>query len=248
MPTTIEWTDHTWNPVTGCTNISPGCDNCYAETITNRFKRHPWNEVTLHPDRIKADPSWKPGHRIFLCSMGDLFHSAVPWEFIARVFDFMQALPEFTFQVLTKRPGRMLHFANVYLPNRAIGLGGDPMYKGAWPSNVWAGTSVEQEYDGSRRITARLDLLTQVSAPVRFVSYEPALGLVHFEAYLRWSDLDAMPLSLRGRMATYALSNGINWVIAGGESGSKARRATNARRRVCPSSSSSGASLPIQWV
>jgi len=215
MPTKIEWTDHTWNPVTGCTNISPGCDNCYAEKITQRFKRHPWNEVTLHPDRLKVDSKWKPGQRVFVCSMGDLFHSAVPWEFVADVFDLMRRCPAVTFQVLTKRPGRMMYFANTWAPAH------DERWT-LWPTNVWAGTSVE-----NTKYAARLDLLVQVPAPVRFVSYEPALEAVDFRSWLYWKDLDAMPIHYRvdGFQHPNAKSNGLNWVIAGGESGPAARPA-----------------------
>ena len=180
MPTKIEWTDHSWNPVTGCTNISPGCNHCYAEKIVQRFKPHLWNHVTLHPDRIKIGPGWKPGQRIFLCSMGDLFHSAVPFEFIAEVFAFMQVHQELTFQVLTKRPGRMMYFANVYWPQWYATVprrtrDGRVLPPLRWPTNVWAGTSVENQ-----KYAARLDLLLQVPAPIRFVSYEPALEPVDF--------------------------------------------------------------------
>lgn len=220
MPTKIEWTDESWNPVTGCTNISPGCDHCYAETITNRFKRHPWNQVTLHPDRLDQPSKWKQPRKIFLCSMGDLFHSDVPWTFLYRVFNVMRENPHHTFQILTKRPGRMMVFANTVWP----------LYRGlephvAWPSNVWAGTSVEQEWDGKRDIAARLGLLAQIPAAVRFVSYEPALGPVDFRPWLQCNRCGNWPW-VQGFGPTCAgvpHRPSINWVIAGGESGPLAR-------------------------
>lgn len=212
MPTKIEWADHSWNPVTGCTNISPGCDHCYAETMNNRFKRHPWGDVTLHPDRLKVDPHWKPGQTIFLCSMGDLFHSDVPFDFIELVFLFMAMEPRFTFMVLTKRTGRMAWWIiNKWLPKWSAGTK-------QLPPNIWIGTSVE-----SQKYIARLQQLTTVPAAVRFVSYEPALGPVDFGPHLYWSNLDAIPIELRYRMSPFALSNGVNWVIVGGESGPGAR-------------------------
>ncbi len=227
MPTTIEWTDETWNPVTGCTNISPGCDNCYAEKITNRFKRHPWGQVTLHPGRLAFPAKLKTPHRIFLCSMGDLFHSDVPWNFIVRVFKEMRGNRQHTFQVLTKRPGRMAYFSKHF--NDFMGdFGGME----GWPPNVWAGTSVE-----SQKYAPRLDLLAQVRAAVRFVSYEPALGPVDFDPWF-WrtvgnyhGDPESAEeiLSYSGSRRTgdliQELNLRINWVIAGGESGPGARPA-----------------------
>lgn len=210
MPTRskIEWTDYTWNPVTGCTNISPGCGNCYAETITNRFQWHPWGEIQLRHDRLQQPPKWDTGTKIFMASMGDIFHSGVPFDFIAKIFDVIEDHPENIFQVLTKRPGRMAYFANVELPR----LGR------RWPQNAWAGTSVELQ-----KYAPRMDFLMEIETPVRFVSYEPALGPIDWGPYLRWEDLDLIPTELRHRMRPRALSNGINWTIAGGESGPAAR-------------------------
>ena len=202
-PTRIEWTDETWNPVTGCTKVSPGCDHCYAETMTRRFPdRGPFEQVQLHHDRVCQPMSWRKPRMIFTCSMGDLFHSDVPWTFIIAVFCTMAQTPWHTYQILTKRPGRMAHFAEH--------IWGETGYP--WPPNVWAGTSVEQEWDGNRRLTARLDLLAKVPARVRFVSYEPALGAVDFTRYLvnphddDWIDGQGYGAILQ-------------WLIAGGESG-----------------------------
>ena len=206
MGSKIEWTDETWNPVTGCTKVSPGCDHCYAERVTERFGRGPFSEVRLHPDRLDQPLRWKKPRRIFVVSMGDLFHPRVPWPFVAEVFWTMASAPRHTFQVLTKRPGRMAYFADKVLP--------EAMER--WPANVWAGTSVE-----SAKYLPRLKLLAKVPAAVRFVSAEPLLSALDLRPWLRWEDLDAIPVDMRGQMK--ALANGVNWVVAGGESGPGAR-------------------------
>ena len=159
----IEWTDCTWNPVTGCTKISPGCDNCYAERMATRLKAMGQPkyarefEVVAHESCL-ADPlEWTSPHMIFVNSMSDLFHKQVPLEFIQRVFDTMRAAEQHVFQVLTKRSARMAQLSGSI----------------DWPDNVWAGVSVEnQDY------AFRLDHLREVAASVRFVSFEPLIGPV----------------------------------------------------------------------
>src|SRR5215211_2044247 len=132
---TIEWTDATWNPVTGCTQISPGCDRCYALRFAERFRGVPGNyyevgfDLTLRPNKLDLPLRWKQPRRIFVNSMSDLFHEAVPDGFVASVFDVMARADWHVFQVLTKRPKRMAEMAAV-LP---------------WPSHIWAGTSVESD-------------------------------------------------------------------------------------------------------
>lgn len=160
----IEWTEATWNPVTGCTKISPGCKNCYAERLANRLQamgqRRYLNgfKVTLHPDSVDLPSSWTEGKRIFVNSMSDLFHKEVPFEFVSRCFDTMREADQHIYQVLTKRPERLLEFAQKTL-------------QGPWPAQVWAGTSVENsDYKW------RVDTLRQVPAPVRFLSIEPLIG------------------------------------------------------------------------
>jgi protein gp37 len=112
----IEWTGATWNPVTGCTKVSPGCDHCYAERITERFHGPgAFAQVTLHPERLGLPLRWRAPRRVFVNSMADLFHAAVPDEFIAAVFATMRAAPQHTFQILTKRPARMRAFVTRYL-------------------------------------------------------------------------------------------------------------------------------------
>jgi protein gp37 len=157
----IEWTDATWNPVTGCTKISPGCKFCYAERLAHRLERmgNPRYvngfELTLHPDQVDLPLRWKRPRRVFVNSMSDLFHVDVPDAFIESVFQTMARAHWHSFQVLTKRADR--------LPKLAAKL--------PWPENVWMGVSVE-----SRKYVSRIDHLRKVPAAVRFLSLEPLLG------------------------------------------------------------------------
>lgn len=184
-PSLIEWTNSTWNPVTGCSKISPGCQYCYAERMSLRLKamgqaryRNGFR-VTLHPNALRIPLSWSKPQMVFVNSMGDLFHRDVPLDFIQSVFDIMKKAEHHTFQVLTKRARRLAELSS----------------KLSWPSNVWAGVTVEtQEY------TWRIDCLREVPARVRFVSFEPLLGPIS-------------GVSLEG----------VDWVIVGGESGPGAR-------------------------
>ncbi|HUR60637.1 MAG TPA: phage Gp37/Gp68 family protein [Opitutaceae bacterium] len=159
----IEWTESTWNPVTGCTKVSAGCKHCYAERMAKRLQAmgSPRYEngfaVTLHSDLVDAPRSWKASRLIFVNSMSDLFHPKVPFEFIRKVFATMEACSQHTFQILTKRSGRLAELA-VRLP---------------WPENVWMGVSVEDD-----RVLHRVDDLRQVPAAVRFLSCEPLIGPV----------------------------------------------------------------------
>jgi len=159
--TSIEWTESTWNPVTGCSWVSPGCDNCYAERMAKRLQAMGQANyvdgfaVRTHPHMLAVPHSWKMPRHVFVNSMGDLFHEDVPTEFVRAVFDVMAAAPRHTFQLLTKRARRMAELAP--------GL--------EWPANVWAGVTVE---DNPR--TNRLALLRMVPAKVKFVSIEPLLG------------------------------------------------------------------------
>jgi protein gp37 len=155
----IEWTDATWNPVTGCTKVSPGCKFCYAERITERFGQQRFNDITLHQERLELPLRWRTPRRIFVNSMSDLFHEAVPGGFIDRVFDVMSKAPQHTFQVLTKRADRLLSWYRC-----------GPRWH-TLPANVWLGVSVE-----SVRYLWRIDRLRQVDVTVRFVSAEPLLG------------------------------------------------------------------------
>jgi protein gp37 len=194
--TSIEWTDATWNPVAGCTVLSPGCTNCYAMRMAARLdamgmkkyrgltrksgRRAVWTgKVRLDRSALEVPTTWRRSRRIFVNSMSDLFHDAVPADFVREVWDVMSSTPRHTYQILTKRPERMADLTKSLplLPN------------------VWLGTSVENsEY------LERLDALREVNAIVRFVSFEPLLGSVA-EADL----------------------TDIHWAIVGGESGPRSR-------------------------
>lgn len=192
----IEWTEATWNPVAGCTVLSPGCTNCYAMRMAARLDamgqakyrgttrksggRAKWTgKIALDRAALEIPKRWKRGRLIFVNSMSDLFHKSVPDDFVLDVFATMRATPQHTYQVLTKRPERVLAL--------------DP--KLDWPANVWMGTSVE-----SADYLDRTDLLRETHAKTKFLSLEPLLG-----------PLDELDL------------RGIHWVIAGGESGPGAR-------------------------
>ncbi len=157
----IEWTEATWNPVTGCDRVSPGCARCYAERIAERFRgtvAFPNGfDVTLRHDRLDLPLQWRKPKKVFVNSMSDLFHDAVPVEFIQHVFATMRKAHWHQFQVLTKRSERLRVLANEI----------------DWPPNVWAGVSVENQ-----RWVARVDDLRVVPAAVRFLSVEPLLGPV----------------------------------------------------------------------
>jgi protein gp37 len=157
----IEWTDTTWNPVTGCSKVSQGCKNCYAERLAHRLQAmglHRYRngfDVTLHEQAIDEPFRWKKPRKVFVNSMSDLFHEEIPLEYIQRVFDVMAAVPRHTFQILTKRSNRLREVAS-RLP---------------WPSNVWMGVSVE-----SSDMLFRVTDLEAVPAAIRFLSCEPLLG------------------------------------------------------------------------
>ena len=157
----IEWTEATWNPVTGCTKVSAGCKNCYAERLAQRLQamgnhryRNAFN-LTLHDDVVDLPKSWRIPRMIFVNSMSDLFHEQVPLNFIQRAFATMHACPQHTFQILTKRSVRLRKLARDL----------------EWPRNVWVGVSVEDS-----RVLSRVDDLRHVPAAVRFLSCEPLIG------------------------------------------------------------------------
>jgi protein gp37 len=186
---TIEWTDATWNPVTGCTKISRGCDNCYAERFAERFRGvpgHPFAtgfDLTLRPERLEQPLAWQRSRMIFVNSMSDLFHKEIPTNFVDDVFDTMERATWHTFQVLTKRSSLMRDYLiRRYGQNRG-------------PSHIWCGVSVEDA-----RAKSRIAHLRMAPAGLRFLSIEPLLGPL--------GEIDL---------------TGIDWVIAGGESGPGAR-------------------------
>ena len=185
----IEWTNGTWNPVTGCTKVSAGCDNCYAERLSERFrgvKGHPFEpgfDLTRRPARLEQPLSWRRSQLIFVNSMSDLFHKDIPGEYIHRVFDTMERADWHVYQVLTKRSSLMRRFVHERYPD------------GDAPPHIWLGVSIEND-----ATLTRLRHLKETNASVRFVSFEPLLGPIG-------------SVNLKE----------IHWVIAGGESGPRAR-------------------------
>jgi len=157
----IEWTEATWNPTTGCTKVSPGCKNCYAERDSNRYKKIPKQvkyrkgfELTVHEDTLEIPLHWRDPKIVFVNSMSDLFHEKIPLSFIKKTFDVMNKTGQHTYQVLTKREKRLSKLWSEF----------------KWTKNIWAGVSVEnQEY------TSRIEYLREVPAAVRFLSIEPLL-------------------------------------------------------------------------
>jgi protein gp37 len=222
--TSIEWTHRegtkgvTWNPTTGCDRISAGCDNCYALTLAKRLKgmgsakyqndgdprtSGPGFGLTIHPDVLSAPLHWRQPRTVFVNSMSDLFHARVPREFVARVFAVMAMTPRHTYQALTKRPERMARmladdaFCQAVMDRLdLLMVDAEPYTYPQWPlPNVWLGTSIESD-----DLADRADALQRASAAVRFISAEPLLG-----------PLPSLDLA------------GIDWLIAGGESGPNAR-------------------------
>ena len=181
----IEWTDCTWNPITGCTKVSAGCKYCYAEVMARRLmamgqEKYKNNfKLTLHPNSIETPKQWKKPRVIFVNSMSDLFHEDVPLAFIQSVFKTMNETPQHTYQVLTKRAVRLAELSPFL----------------TWSDNIWMGVSVED-----MRVVERINHLRNCGAKIKFISAEPLIGeLVNLDF------------------------SGIDWLIAGGESGKKAR-------------------------
>lgn len=181
----IEWTENSWNPVTGCDKYSAGCKNCYAEKMANRLyamghaKYKNKFQVTLHEESLNEPLIWKKPSKIFVCSMSDIFHKDVPFEFVDKIFNTMKQADWHIFQILTKRSDRLLEYSTRIL----------------WPTNVWAGVTVEH-----KDYISRIEDLRAVKAPVKFISFEPLLSEIPY------TDL-----------------KDIQWVICGGESGPHAR-------------------------
>lgn len=249
--THIQWTDKTWNPTTGCDRVSPGCGNCYALTMANRLKgmrqakyqndgdprtSGPGFLATEHEADLGAPLRWRKPAKVFVNSMSDLFHERISDEFIARVFAVMAATPRHTYQILTKRHGRMRSLLSrdefrvaakdAHSVMRLSGLiRGGPIVINIWPlPNVWLGVSVEDQKWADIRIPALLD----TPASVRFLSCEPLLGPVHISRWLHDSTcvLDSEFVCTCSEPREIS----IDWVIVGGESGPGAR------------------SMPIEWA
>ena len=195
--TGIEWTDATWNPVTGCTRVSAGCDHCYAATLSHRLlrdvyrsrrpvvdtdiARHDPFAVRLWPERLDQPLNWQEPRMVFVNSMSDVFHADIPDDFLRDMFAVMELASWHTYQILTKRPARA---------HRFLARNPEVFENGYFPSHIWIGTSVENQ-----EVTYRVDHLRKLPAEVRFLSCEPLIGPLHLDP------------------------DGIHWVIAGGESG-----------------------------
>ena len=204
----IEWTDATWNPTTGCTKVSAGCDNCYAERLAGRLlspvyrarlpvvdtptnRSDPFS-LRIWPDRLAIPHTWKTPRRVFVNSMSDLFHKDIPDLFLRKCFEVMLEADRHTYQVLTKRPARAARFVEMNM---------DLFGPGGIPSHIWIGTSIEDQ-----RVDFRIRHLLEIEAAVRFLSCEPLIGPLDLSKFL----LPSKPKS-------------IHWVIVGGESGPGAR-------------------------
>jgi protein gp37 len=219
----IEWTDATWNPVTGCTKVSPGCDHCYAETMHERFHgKGSFATVTLAPHRLSVPLKWRKPRRVFVNSMSDLFHDDVSNAYIARVFGVMAACPQHTFQILTKRHNRMRSLLNQEMFRESVFLANNldqgDVLGGRWPlPNVWLGVSTEDQKWADIRIPALLD----TPATVRWISAEPLLGQIDLTRMGPRKFASALHPSTD--QDTNIVRRGLDWVVVGGESGPGAR-------------------------
>lgn len=204
MSTKIEWCDETWNPITGCTPISDGCKNCYAARMAKRLAGrygYPADDpfwVTFHPDRLDEPLKWKKPRRVFVCSMGDLFHCHVALKWFQKIYIIIMECKrlglEHKFLVLTKRPERMSEWVN---PKKPL-------------DNLWLGVTAENQ----RCADERIPILLQIPAAMRFVSIEPMLGPV---------DLNDREFLINKTLFKYTLGNYLDWVILGCESGPSRR-------------------------
>lgn len=232
--TAIQWTDSTWNVVTGCAPVSDGCKNCYAARYARRgigdFKRtdmedyeeylnpgRKFREVRCHTDRLDIPLRWSTPRRIFVCSMGDLFHEAVPTEFILKVFEVMAWAKQHTFLVLTKRQDRMLHLFKYGDVLKCDSAEHHRLLCMMPQPNIWLGVTAENQQMADERIP----LLLKTPSRKRFVSVEPCLGKIDLDKYLgcgHEGGWEHCPEYAAGKPCI-----GIDWVICGGESGPGAR-------------------------
>lgn len=248
----IEWTDTTWNPVRGCTRVSPGCMNCYAERqairqageghayegLVHIANGHPsWTgKIAFVEEHLEAPLHWRTPSRVFVNSMSDLFHEGITDDWIDQIFAVMAATPQHTYQILTKRPERMLDYFTKYtylnvreafigqhISRRYLARTGDPVSE--WPGlplpNVWLGTSVENQMYADQRIP----LLLKTPAAVRFISAEPLLGPINLGELPSASGIGRYldSLSNAGVDPGADIPSKLDWVIVGGESGPGAR-------------------------
>lgn len=218
--TKIEWADKVWNPVTGCTPISEGCEHCYAKRMAKRLRGrcgYPEDDpfrVTWHEDRLDEPKGWKKPQRIFVCSMGDLFHESINFQKISRIVEIMEMCPQYTFMLLTKRPEKLnkfilAYFGKIFTPKGIAEI----------LCNIWFGVTCENQ----ARADERIPILLQIPAAKRFISIEPMLGPVDLTA-LCYGTHDV--LSGREFESLSSMEDDLpklDWVILGGETGPGAR-------------------------
>lgn len=229
MPTGIEWCDETWNPITGCTPISEGCENCWAKRFSRRLagrfgypQDNPFAPGTVHTDKLRKPQEWKKSRTVLVCSMGDIFHEAVRDECLAFIFDQMALARQHTFLVLTKRPERMRFFCG----GRKI------------QDNIWLGVSVENQWRAEERVPVLLD----IEAEHKFLSVEPLLGEVSLLRYTQAVSgstsgpyVDVLGRERRvsggygGQLVSSISTGDIDWVIVGAETGPGARECRRER-------------------
>jgi len=233
--TKIEWATDVWNPTVGCTKVSAGCKNCYAERMYERFNpTEKFSEVKCYPERLEQPLRWKKSRHVFVDSMSDLFHPDVPGNFIAQVFAICRIAEQHTFMILTKRAGYMVACLNdpyfwKEVTNQVEYFAENGPTVDTTPSNVWLGVSVEDQNAADERIP----LLLQTPAAVRFVSVEPMLGKIDLWKYATCEETFGSIYDHRGTYPFYQAlgwantsvktNDGIDWVIAGCESGPRAR-------------------------
>lgn len=239
----IEWTEYSWNPVTGCTPVSEACEHCYAQRMAKRLAGrcgYPADDpfrVTLHPERLTEPLKWKKPRKVFVCSMGDLFHEDVPDEFVYDIWDTMVKNKQHIFLLLTKRPDRMKSFIEKVMVNRmdyADTWGNAPEGKTLreWAKkpikNIWLGVTAENQ----ARADERIPILLQIPAAVRFVSVEPMLGPVdltniRFDRWTTVNTLEGCGMTTGPGPVGQSIPNfyceKVHWVICGGETGPGAR-------------------------
>ncbi len=243
--TKIEWCDESWNPLRGCSRVSDGCQNCYAESVAWRFKKPgmafenliakggQWNgSIKLLPEKLEEPLHWKKPRRIFVNSMSDLFHENVPFDFIDKVFAVMASASQHNFIVLTKRPARMLEYMTNEFTRRniftcALQIKTSATILNQWPlSNIKLGVSVEDQKTADERIP----LLLKTPATFRLISAEPLLGPINLTrgvetraSFENWLSGDKFAIAELANQFMKNLPTKIDWVIAGGESGHGAR-------------------------
>ena len=215
--TAIEWSDKTWNPVTGCTPVSESCTNCYARRMAKRLKGrygYPADDpfrVTLHPERLDEPSHIRKPSRIFVVSMGDLFHESVPGKYINDAWRQMFNNNRHTYILLTKRPERMKLWTEAAARTKGWPIGD------IWPSWIWLGVTAENQ----QRADERIPILLDIPAALHFVSCEPMLSSVDLTQYLspKWFDQSVQPTYEGGPTRAARLRRRLDWVIAGAETG-----------------------------